>query len=782
MNQSNHRTYINHDWHYINDYQDRYISAFPKTNEKVSLPHTNIELPLNYFDEKSHQFVSAYERKLKVEKQTDKRYILHFEGVMAYAEVYLNQTLVGSHKGGYTPFSFDVTKYLTKEENTIFVKVDSTERTDIPPHGFVVDYLTYGGIYREVYLEEVDENFIKHGLIDARDGQLDVRLLFNAEKPSKEEVIIIIEQDGREIKEIDCTLDYHQNEQTLSYNIDLQTWTLDKPILYTLRILKKNETIYQTNFASRTLTWKEDGFYLNNKRIQLKGLNRHQSYPYVGYAMPSSMQKLDADILKYELGCNIVRSSHYPPSKHFLDRCDEIGLLVFNELPGWQHIGDEDWQDLSVLHVKEMILRDYNHPSIIIWGTRINESKDMDSFYQRTHDMAKQYDHYRATGGVRNFKQSSLIEDVYTYNDFVHRGNNIGLEPPKKVRKQQSPYLVTEYNGHMYPTKSFDDEAHRVSQLKRHLAVQHDAHKHQDIAGAIGWCMADYNTHKYFGSGDKICYHGVMDIFRVPKYASAAYRSQSEEPYMKVASNIQIGDFEASEIKDVYVLTNAEYIKFYINDDFIGDFYPSEQYIHLPHPPVIINDFIGHLIHDHESFSTKDADRVKSVLLHIMHHGMKLPLKEKLKMLIVLMKYKMSIDEAAKLYEKYVGKWGMESLEYRFEAIKNEQVILKETIGPLKETSLLVEVNNHIISETATYEVARIIVKHVDQYQHILPYSSEVIDVEVEGPIQLIGPNLLTLRGGSIGLYVKSIHQKGTGTIKIHSQRYGTKEVQLEVK
>ena len=101
-------------------------------------------------------------------------------------------------------------------------------------------------------------------------------------------------------------------------------------------ILDENVTL----FGFRTAVFLKDGFYLNGKKVKLRGLNRHQSYPYVGYAMPESMQKRDADILKNELGVNAVRTSHYPQSRHFVERCDELGLLVFTEIPGWQHLGD----------------------------------------------------------------------------------------------------------------------------------------------------------------------------------------------------------------------------------------------------------------------------------------------------------------------------------------------------------------------------------------------------------------------------------------------------------
>lgn len=134
----------------------------------------------------------------------------------------------------------------------------------------------------------------------------------------------------------------------------------------------------------------------------------------------------DADILKNELKLNAVRTSHYPQSHHFLDRCDELGLLVFTEIPGWQYIGDQEWQDQAVRNTEDMVVQYRNHPSIILWGVRINESEDDDAFYQRTNEAAHRLDPMRQTSGVRYLQKSSLLEDVYAFNDFSHEGNNRG--------------------------------------------------------------------------------------------------------------------------------------------------------------------------------------------------------------------------------------------------------------------------------------------------------------------------------------------------------------------
>ena len=780
------KTALNYSWQYIAHFEEKYIKEFP-SSVLVNIPHTNKELPFNNFSENDYQFISSYEKHLDIKKKANKRYVLEFDGVMTYCEVYINETLVASHKGGYTPFKIDITDAIKHGNNKLFVKVDSTERKDIPPFGFVVDFLTYGGIYREVYLYEFDEDYIDQVFVDVINNELKLDLFTKGYKKETKELEFVLSKDDKIIHSFTNDVDFSKNKNSLSESVDLELWTLENPVLYTLTVKDKYTVLFTTRFGNRTVDFTKDGFFLNKKLIKLYGLNRHQSYPYVGYAMPSNAQRKDADILKYELGVNTVRSSHYPPSKHFLDRCDEIGLLVFNEIPGWQHIGNEEWQSVAIQNTYEMVYRDYNHPSIYIWGTRINESPDNDSFYFKTNAIAKSLDKYRPTGGVRNFPGSALIEDVYTYNDFVHRGDNEGLQPRKKVTKKEVPYLVTEFNGHMYPTKKFDDEWHRNFQVKRHLNVQNDNFKSKDIAGAIGWCMFDYNTHKDFGSGDRICYHGVLDMFRIPKYAASVYSMQRGKPYLEILGNLNIGEQEASEIKEVMVMTNADSVKFYINDEFIGDFKNDKpgkdtQWGYLPHSPIIIGDFIGNMIHDNEPYSNKDCDTVKEILMAIMKHGMNIPLRLKLKMLFFLKRNKLTIDQAAKFYEKYVGKWGLESVSYRFEAIIDNEVVETKTVGSTHDHKLLIDVDDLVLTETDTYQTTRVVLKHVNMNENIMTYSSEVVSIDIDGPLELIGPKHIHLRGGSTAFYVKTTQRKGLANLKLSTNNLGEYNLKIDVK
>ena len=241
-------------------------------------------------------------------------------------------------------------------------------------------------------------------------------------------------------------------------SIDL--WSLKTPKLYTV-VCKLGADEYSTRLGFREARFTPQGFQLNGEHIKLRGLNRHQTFPYVGGAMPARAQRRDAQILKHELKLNLVRTSHYPQSRHFLDACDELGLLVLEEIPGWQHIGENAWQDLAVDNVGRMIRRDWNHPSIILWGVRINESQDNHDFYVRTNKLAHELDPSRQTGGIRYLYNSELLEDVFTMNDF-----GFPLRPPNHPL-----YLNTEFVGHMFSTKRFDQVERVAEHAMKHARI-----------------------------------------------------------------------------------------------------------------------------------------------------------------------------------------------------------------------------------------------------------------------------------------------------------------------
>lgn len=789
---------LNNEWKYSEGFVEQMLQRDydDSSMEQIRIPHTNKLLPYHYIDEMDYQFISCYRRHLYAEQDwKNKQVLLTFEAVGHIARVYVNGTEAALHEGGYTAFTVNISELLHYgEDNVIAVMIDSRESNNLPPFGNVIDYLTYGGIYREVSLDIKEQYHIEDAYVRTRD--------FGNRQEGEKTVDLSVKLNGPIVEGEELKLDYSllddqgailyadsrlvdQENVKFTFNIKgIREWDIDTPNLYYLKLelsgaATNTEKLDEktVRFGFRTCEFKKDGFYLNHRRIKLIGLNRHQSYPYVGYAMPKRQQQRDAEILKQELKVNAVRTSHYPQSRHFLDRCDELGLLVFTEIPGWQHIGDAVWKDIAVNMVREMILQYRNHPSIILWGVRINESQDDDEFYTRTNRLAHELDPDRQTGGVRYLQKSSLLEDVYTYNDFLHNGANPGLCKKEEVTSNtDAPYMVTEFNGHMFPTKSFDNEEHRLEHALRHARVLDALFEQEEIAGGFGWCMVDYNTHKDFGSGDRICYHGVMDMFRNPKQAAAVYASQSENGVIcEVNSTLDIGDHPAGNIRGIYAFTNADSIRLYKDDTFIREFRPSgEQFTHLPHPPILIDDFIGDLLEKEEGYDYSTSQVMKRILYAVKQYGPNhLPIKYKLRMAMLMFTRHLKLEEGIRLYYKYIGGWGGQYTSFRFEAIKDHQVVKTITKTPAVQPKLIISTDTLELIEGETYDVAAIRIKAVDANGNLLPYYQEPVTLRASGAVAIIGPDTISLKGGYGGTYVRTTGRIGEGTLYLHQADLG---------
>lgn len=791
------RIYLNNDWRFASKFNEELLDGTldPNEMEIVRLPHSCVETPYNYFDESIYQMVSGYLKDIEAPKEWEgKKIILTIDGAAHESEVFLNGEKIGDHHCGYTAFSIDLSdKLIIGSKNSLVVKVDSREDRNIPPFGFVIDYMTYGGIYRDVYLDIYKSNYIEdifvHSNVDISNvPEINIRSKISLNTYLEGASLVqFIKKKGDDkylplgegsVTAKDNFIDFKAN--------DIELWDIDKPVLYNIKSQLKlgdkilDEKVITTGF--RKAEFKKDGFYLNNRKVRIRGLNRHQSYPYVGYAMPESMQKLDADILKYELGLNAVRTSHYPQSHHFIDRCDEIGLLVFTEIPGWQYIGDEAWKDQAISNTRDMIVQYRNHCSIILWGVRINESPDDDDLYLKTNQLAHKLDKTRPTGGVRNIKKSSFLEDVYTYNDFSHDGKTKGCEEKKKITSDMDkPYLVCEYNGHMFPTKAFDSEKHRQEHAIRHANVLNAINEQEDIAGSFGWCMFDYNTHMDFGSGDRICYHGVMDMFRNPKLAADIYASQSDErDILSITSSMDIGEHPASNRGHVYIITNADSVRMYRNDQFIKEYRKEDStFKYLEHGPILIDDYIGDLILDNEDFKSTQAREIKETLNAAALYGVdNLPTKIKLKLAKLMGVNGLDYSKAVELYTKYIGDWGASSRSYRFEAIKDGKVVKTVTKAPMQKVSLSVSLDHSDLVEKNTYDVALVRIKAVDENKNLLPYYNEPLLLETEGPLEIIGPKIISLKGGMGGTLIKTIGKSGDGRLKISG--YSIEDILLD--
>jgi beta-galactosidase len=722
---------INRNWRYSKSVVDGgHRKEFDDSAfDRVVIPHTNVKLPWHSFDDKSYEFISLYRRRFRLPAEAKGKHVfVDFEGVMTASTVWINGVRLGEYKGGYTPFSFNLTPHLDFDgENVLAVDVDSRERADIPPFGFQIDYLTFGGIYREVSLRIVPGTFIENIFAKPQNvltpkPTLDVDCFLMNLEASKEPLTLEVDlREGDKVvakgaKPISASA---ASSDPVAQTIHLENlggvklWDLANPNLYSVhvRILRGTQLVDRDKrtIGFREASFTDQGFQLNGKVIKLRGLDRHQTFPFVGQAMPGRCQRSDAHILRHKLKCNIVRTSHYPQSRHFLDACDEMGLLVLEEIPGWQHIGDEAWKLISIDNVNRMIRRDWNHPSVILWSVRINESLDDHDFYTRTNALARKLDPTRQTGGIRYFQESEFLEDVFTMNDF-----GFPLKPPNHPR-----YLNTEFVGHTYPTKTIDQVERITEHAMRHARIHDQLASNPQYAGGIGWCAFDYNTHSDFGSGDRICYHGVTDIFREPKAAAGFYKSQcepSDEIVLEPAFHWARGDESIGFTKAV-VFSNCDHLKFFVADKLVAEADPDKkEFAHLRYAP-----FVAEL-------------------------------------------------------GKAVRNWG----DLRIEGyIQGKQVISKTMSGKgIDQKFALLPDDTKLNADGA--DTTRVVLRITDEFGAIRPFANDPIKFELDGPAEIIGDNPFALIGGTGAIWIRAKEQPGKVTLTATHPVLGKQQVEFE--
>ncbi|MBO4919620.1 MAG: glycoside hydrolase family 2 protein, partial [Erysipelotrichaceae bacterium] len=283
-------------------------------------------------------------------------------------------------------------------------------------------------------------------------------------------------------------------------------------------------------------------------------------------------------------------------------------------------------------------------------------------------------------------------------------------------------------------------------------------------------CMFDYATHKDFGSGDRICYHGVMDAFRNPKTASYVYAIQGEnKDILEISSTMDIGDYPGGTIGDFYVFSNADSVRLYKNDVFVKE-YRKSRFRALKHGPLKIDDLIGELLVENEGFDKKKAKDIHDALQILKKDGTEhLPPIQGLKIAATIKKYKISDGEANRLYGRYVGNWGGEATVWRFDAIRNKEVVLSRKLCPNADLHLEVRNSSSILKEGDTYDMAAIRIRILDGNGNIAPYAQLPVTYTAEGVIETVGPKVSTAEGGMTGTYVRTTGRKGKGKLTIHA-------------
>jgi len=719
----------------------------------VTLPHTVSPLSWRDWNADAWQQLWIYRRHftggpLISSRRPGNRIMVDFEGVMVNATVVINDQTVSTHQGGYLPFSAELTGHVTPGENLLAVLVDAN-CLPVPPMSLgsgpaSVDFFQPGGIYRDVRLRVLPQAFLSDlfalpvDVLSSR-RRVDVECTIDSALPRHADGTLRVELfDGARLIAAQATSVSLDTPGVTTAKLSLAglgqvtLWSTDNPKLYTvqatLTVRGVGSHVLSRRIGFRDASFRPDGFYLNGARLQLFGLNRHQLYPYAGMAMPARVQRRDAEILKKELNCNMVRCSHYPQSPHFLDACDELGLLVWEEAPGWHNVtGSPSWQDLVVQNVRDMVTRDRSRPSVVIWGTRLNETPDLPGLWAATRQAAAQLDSSRPSSGAMAYHQvTGWNEDVFAFNDYTHdwQTGEALLRPPFTG----VPYLISEAVGvdeekpHHFSWT--DPPALLATQAALHGQAQSLARSEPGYSGLLAWAAFDYASPAGLDP-ESIKWAGVADLFRVPKPGAAIYQSQldpSVRPVIVPVFFCELTGIVPIPAPTAMIASNCERLEIFINGAHVTTGRPATGtplYGHLAYPP-----FLVHL-----------PARLPGGMPELMIEG-------------------------------YVG---------------SQQVTeLRMASNPAGDTLAMTVDDATIVADGS--DATRAVFRAVDKYGNLRRYPAGEVTLTLTGPATLLGDNPFAFGayGGLGAVWIRSLPgQTGTITLAASQPELGQAQVQV---
>jgi beta-galactosidase len=580
----------------------------------VTLPHVVTPLSWREWDYTTWEQVWIYRRHFGLPPAGNGlRTFVDFQGALTSATPVINGTQLAEHLGGYLPFACELTDYLVSGDNLLAVSLDATWQ-NVPPEGnpggaTSVDYLEPGGINRDVALRFVPQVFIAD--VFASPAQVlttapvvNVQVTVDAAVAPAAPVQVVAElyDSGRRVASASAPVQVTAAGQvTASLQLTslgpVRLWDNENPNLYqvitTLTIGGQPVHDFTRSIGFREAVFQADGFYLNGSRLKLFGLNRHQIYPYYGMAMPARVQWHDAEMLK-QLNCNMVRCSHYPQSPDFLDACDELGIMVWEETPGWGYLGDAAWQQIMLQNVNDMVVRDRSRPSVIIWGVQPNEAPRDEALYDQSRALAYSLDGTRQTSGTETSQSlADWNQDVFAYDDYQTSDGNATLAPPIPG----IPYLVTEAVGALDGAKYyrwFDTQDIQQEQAWMHAQVHNVAGSQDAYSGLLGWCGFDYDSDNG-NIYENVKWPGVVDTFRVPKPGASFYLAQGDPAAGPVIEPSFYWDFGPTSPVTVLgaqamIWSNCDTVAAYLDGVLFATLTPdTTDYPYLAHPPFFLD-------------------------------------------------------------------------------------------------------------------------------------------------------------------------------------------------
>ncbi|MFY0601399.1 MAG: hypothetical protein JXR03_17120 [Cyclobacteriaceae bacterium] len=559
--------------------------------ENMNIPHTwNIDDPFD--DEKGyHRGEASYRKKLHfTEAQIGRTFFLKFEAVNQSAQVYINDKLAGSHKGGYTAFYVDISSFIKSGSNELRVEVTNAHDPSIVP--LKGDFNFYGGIYRDVWLEEENNTHFhktKYGndavyLTPTSDGNtsaLNIKgEIFQTQVNHKRLLVNIKMSDNQGKFFFETTQKITLKEAISSFDFDfnkldgVELWSPDNPNLYQVKITlkdSKSNTIldsYSHAIGFRYFNFEADsGFYLNGSHLKLMGANRHQDFYGKGNALTDDYHRRDIRLLK-EMGANFFRPAHYPQDASVLNDADRLGLIVTMEIPLDHDMTDsEDFRETTKQMMKEMIHQYYNHPSIVLWahmnemflGRKLERDREkidvIVDFAKELDKLTREEDPTRYTmipnhGDFNVYFESGLTDiaqvtgwnlyygwyepDFIGFTDYL---NNSHDHLPGK------PTIITEYGAGADPRiRSLNPQRFDFSvdwQFQYHLSHLQQFETLPYVAGAAVWNLFDFGAEPRRDAVPHINNKGLMTYDRQPKDTYHLYKAWlTEEPFLEISPTL----------------------------------------------------------------------------------------------------------------------------------------------------------------------------------------------------------------------------------------------------
>lgn len=553
--------------------------------DTIDLPHTWNAFDVS--DEESGYWrgIGWYRKHFSIDKKyAGKRIALEFEGANQTAEVWLNGRLVGTHKGGYTGFSFEVTPRLG-EDNVLTVKVDNLFDGTVPPT-VKTDYSFYGGIYRSVSLVITDPAYVSdmywttpsvsqteaqveyHSQITNSTGR-PVQLTLRQQVTDSQGSLA----DSTEVPVLLASGETKSITQKSKPIANPKLWSPHAPNLYRIHtsLMDGSKVIddLETPLGFRWYNFDpERGLIINGKRIQIQGTNWHQSYPGLGNALPKSRNTKDIEEMR-AMGANFWRTSHYPHDVSTLDASDRLGMMVWEELPINKEIGNvSEYTKNAVNMAHEMIQRDRNHPSILVWGFagEVNAPTAVaKSVVKTVATTYRQLDPTRPVG-----MHSPRGEEIEALVDIV--GASAGPETDQKhIEHPDRAYMEAEYSAALIARGRYGNgHASEDIALERHEKALGEINSRPWMAGGCIWNQFDYDGETYDAVIPHVVSFGMEDVWRIPKEVYYFYQSQwAEKPMVHIVGHWTWPGQEG-KTRLVKVYSNEDNVELFLNGRSLG--------------------------------------------------------------------------------------------------------------------------------------------------------------------------------------------------------------------